>query len=51
MIEDTNESTYIDFSVFIESGETFKRRLCFCGYISDFPSLEDAGCGKTVERA
>ena len=42
MQKDTNESTYIDISVFIESGETPKRRLCFCGYISDFPSLEDA---------
>ena len=28
--------------MFIESGETFKWRLRFCGYISGFPSLKDA---------
>ena len=28
--------------MFIESDETSKRRPCSCGYISDFPSLEDA---------
>ena len=27
--------------MFNESGETFKHRLCFCGYISDPPSPED----------
>ena len=37
-----NKSTYSDVSVFIESGETSKRHLSYCGYISDFQSLEDA---------
>ena len=30
------------FRRFTESGKTFKQRLCFCGYISDFLSIEDA---------